>query len=221
MHILYVFIDISGDFIFSKGCSKYLVFTAILCNDICPGVLELHKMRHELITDKGLDISRFHAHSDKKSTRYVVYKIIRDLSNLRIDNIIIEKCKTNPTLQSPSILYPMIIKYLLSYPFDNRGMNAKQYDQVCVFADAESRKKHELRAMKDGVKTFLSSYLGGMPYKFCMHNSGTHYYLQIADYCGWAIFRKWEMKDQEFYKLIRPIISSEFDIFGGGISKYY
>lgn len=45
--------------------------------------------------------------------------------------------------------------------------------------------------------------------------------LQIADYCCWAIQRKWERKDERSYVLIESRIRSEFEIFRDGRRYYY
>ena len=37
--------------------------------------------------------------------------------------------------------------------------------------------------------------------------------LQVADYCSWAIFRKWEYADVSWYNSIRDKIRTEFDLF--------
>ena len=47
--------------------------------------------------------------------------------------------------------------------------------------------------------------------------------LQVADYCAWAIQRKWERdpSDTNCYDLIRGKIESEYDIFGRSTTAYY
>ena len=54
--------------------------------------------------------------------------------------------------------------------------------------------------------------------------------LQIADYCSWAMQRKWEGGDTRSYALIQGKVKSEFDIFrrdfqppdfGHGIGRIY
>ena len=44
---------------------------------------------------------------------------------------------------------------------------------------------------------------------------------QIADYCCWAIYRKWEKGDLRSHDLIKNKIRSEFDMFAKGNIKYY
>jgi hypothetical protein len=45
--------------------------------------------------------------------------------------------------------------------------------------------------------------------------------LQVADYCSWAIQRKWERADERSYSLIKDRIRSEFDLWGPGKKHYY
>ena len=45
--------------------------------------------------------------------------------------------------------------------------------------------------------------------------------LQVADYCCWALARKWEQGDERSYALIQDKIRSEFDVFRSGRTLYY
>jgi hypothetical protein len=45
--------------------------------------------------------------------------------------------------------------------------------------------------------------------------------LLIADYCTWAVQRKYEKGDDRSYKLIRGKISTEFRPFDAGATRYY
>jgi hypothetical protein len=48
--------------------------------------------------------------------------------------------------------------------------------------------------------------------------------LQVADYCAWAIFRKWESKDRwdiRSFDLIKDRITSEYDLFKPGKDYFY
>ena len=45
--------------------------------------------------------------------------------------------------------------------------------------------------------------------------------LQVADYCCWAIGRKWERGDTRSYDLIATKIQSEFDLFRRGAARHY
>jgi len=48
-----------------------------------------------------------------------------------------------------------------------------------------------------------------------------HLDLQIADYCNWAIYRKWNSGDYRSYNVIGPVVRSEFEIFKTDSQFYY
>jgi hypothetical protein len=45
--------------------------------------------------------------------------------------------------------------------------------------------------------------------------------LQVADYCSWAVSRKWERGVHAEYDLIAAKIRSEFDLWARGTVHYY
>ena len=45
--------------------------------------------------------------------------------------------------------------------------------------------------------------------------------LQAADYCAWAIQRRWEREDARSYDLIRNLIVREHDLFEQGRDTFY
>lgn len=145
--------------------------------------------------------------------------IANNLTNLRIDSLIVEKRKTGPVLQELEKFYPRMIGYLIRYVLEPR--NLKDYEEVIVITDSipVSRKRE---AIEKAVKQTLSKMLpNGTRYKILHHASKSCTGLQIADYCNWAIFRKWERGDLRSYELIRSGIRSEFDIFKSGPRHYY
>lgn len=220
MNYLYVFIDVSGNYDFSNTGTKYLVLTSLLCTDIAPGTLELYALKHDLINE-GVDIEYFHATKDRPGVRDRVFDVISGLNHLRIDSVVVEKRKTGPSLRPFKRFYPMMIENLLKYPFDPRGIDVKRFDKVFIFMDRESSRASEREALKLAVKRALAGYLGGVPYVICMHFSGTHPYLQMADYCSWALYVKWDRGEIRPYQKLKRSICSEFPIFEGGTIVWY
>lgn len=45
--------------------------------------------------------------------------------------------------------------------------------------------------------------------------------LQIADYCTWAIQRKWERGDDRSYRVIADRITREYDLWRHGTTHHY
>ena len=63
-----------------------------------------------------------------------------------------------------------------------------------------------------GVKKYLSQQISKTPYQILMHSSMSHMYLQIVDYCSWAVYRKWESADQRSYEKVKDLIKSEISL---------
>jgi hypothetical protein len=216
---LYVFLDEAGDFNFSVSGTRFFTFTTISKSRPFPWDGPLISLKYDLI-EVGLDIEYFHAAEDRQAVRDQVFAIIaNNLTNLRIDSLIVEKRKTGATLQILEKFYPRMIGYLLRYVLDPK--NLRNFSEVIVITDSipVSRKRE---AIEKAVKQTLSRMLPhGTKYKLLHHASKSCAGLQIADYCNWAIFRKWERQDLRSYELIRSGIRSEFDIFRPGMRYYY
>lgn len=216
---LYVFLDEAGDFNFSATGTKFFTFTTITKTRPFPWDTPILSLKYDLI-EVGLDIEYFHAAEDRQAVRDKVFAIIgNDLTDLRIDSLIVEKPKTGLALQVLEKFYPRMIGYLLRYVLDPK--NLKDFAEVIVITDSipVSRKRE---AVEKAVKQTLSKMLpSGTKYRILHHASKSCVGLQIADYSNWAIFRKWERGDLRSYNLIRSGIQSEFDIFRSGMKYYY
>jgi hypothetical protein len=45
--------------------------------------------------------------------------------------------------------------------------------------------------------------------------------LQVADYCAWAIMRKWERGDTRSYDMIKDRVTYEYDVWEKGTDHHY
>ncbi len=176
-------------------------------------------LKYDLI-EIGLDIEYFHAAEERQPVRNQVFAIIAaSLGNMRLDSLIVEKRKTGPALQVIEKFYPRMIGYLLRYVL--APWNLRDYAEVIVITDniPISRKRE---AIEKAIKQTLSNMLpSGTKYRVLHHASKSCVSLQVADYCNWAIFRKWERGDPRSYDLINSALHSEFDIFQNGVRYYY
>ena len=215
-----MFIDVSGNYDFSPAGTMSMVITSTLCSDINPGVLELYAVKHEVI-DQGIDIECFHAAEDRQPVRDKVFNVISGLTHLRIDSIIVEKSKVDPNLRPLNRFYPTMVEYLLQYPFDPRGIDVTRFDKVLIFMDRESARVREKEALVKAVKLSLARHLRGVPYTLSMHSSASHPYLQIVDYCSWAVYVKWERGEVRPFKQIENLVRSEFLIYQNKKAKWY
>jgi len=219
MSSLYIFIDEAGDFDFSPKGSKYLILTSVTTDNIMPLARELYGLKHDLISNTGLDVEYFHAYNDRPQVRDRVYSVIEGSNNIRVDAIIAEKAKTHPSLREPYKFYPRMMGILLKWVY--QFLPPENYSGVLVFMDYLQLPGQREAFMK-GARQAVHPYLRrGQPYNVMLHHSMSHPYLQIADYCGWAIQRRWEQQDDRPRNRIRGLLKSEFDVFAIGTERFY
>lgn len=222
MPALNVFIDESGDFEFSPKGSRLFVLTAVTtvgtgCNDLLQGYFGLKQS----LALRGEGLERFHATNDSVAARIAFFNLIAEHVGhrcLRVDSVIARKNRTNPAIREPEVFYSMMLKYLLRWVFDHHRTSA---DSLLVWTDLlPKRKKRE--TFEKAVKTYLTQELRvHAPYQLHHHSSASHPLLQVADYCCWAIARKWRGEDGHHFDKIRSAVASEFDVFVRGATEYY
>lgn len=235
---LFIFIDESGDFDFSKIGSKFFILTAITTvNPLIRRECAIGA-RYGLLAG-GNDLEYFHATEDAQCVRDVFYPIIKTI-DYEIDSVIAEKCKTNWSLyESPTFekspkggfkfkkekveecFYKQICETLLQYVvyrYANLRDDLKISKIVVVLDQLLTKDKREF--VIKSIKTYINSHFGIVPYVY-FHSSKSDINSQIADYCCWAIKKKWKDCEMRPYNEIKDKIKSEFDIFQNGTTEYY
>lgn len=216
---LYVFLDEGGNLNFAPTGTRYFTLSAV--SKERPFTIEpvLLNLKYDLV-ELGLNIEYFHASEDRQKVRDQVFgAIMNNPDQLRVDTIVVEKRKTGLALQPPEHFYPRMLGQLLKYILN--GRHVEDYDEIIVITDSlpvTSKRK----SFEKGIKQTLAEMLPAhKKYRLLHHASKSSMGLQIADYCNWAIFRKWEGGDQRSYQLIEKAVKSEFEIFKGGTRLYY
>ncbi len=216
---LFTFLDESGNFDFSPTGTRFFVLTSVSLRRPFPAYRELGQLRYDLL-EAGRDLELFHCAEDNAHVRRSVFeRISQATQHMRIDALIVEKPKTIPTLRSELRFYPEMLGYLLRWALPRaRTMSDRN---IAVVTDSLPIKKHR-RAMERGIRTTLSRQVpAGFSYDVFHHQSRSHLGLQIADYCSWAIFRKYERGDTKHYDTVEGAIKSEFEIFRSSSTTYY
>ena len=217
---LYVFVDEGGNFDFSATGTNY--FTVTTVTQTRPFLLDgvLPELKYDLI-EYGLNIEYFHAAEDRQPVRDRVFSAItRDLDELAIDSLVVEKCKTKPTLQIEERFYPEMIRRLLLNVLQQTDL--ERYQEVIVITDTipiNKKRKAIEKAIKQTLQMTLPSE--GTKYRILHQASKACISLQVADYCNWSIFRKWERRDTRSYETIESAIRSERAVFGPSDSTHY
>lgn len=216
---LYIFLDEGGNLDFSPSGTKYFLLSSVAKERPFHAYKELTELKYDLV-ELGTEIEYFHAAKDVQATRNRVFDIIqRHLASFRVDSLIVEKRKTGPALRAEERFYPEMLGYLLRYVIERHDLT--HFAEVLVFTDRiPINRKRE--AIEKAIKAVLTEMLPKtLPYRVLHHDSKSNFDLQIADYCNWAIYRKWDRGDARSYQLIAPVIKSEFDIFRNGTRLYY
>ena len=86
-------------------------------------------------------------------------------------------------------------------------------NKVIVITDTIPVNKKR-KAVEKSIQGAVSrNQLPGLKYRVLHHQSRSHYGLQVADYCCWAIFRKWEMEDSTWYDRIKLAVRRELNVY--------
>lgn len=212
----HLFIDESGNFDFSRGhgATRYFSLTAVTLGD-CSGVYaDLQQLRHQLAWE-GIDHpGPFHANPDPGPVRQRVFQILA-AHPFQVDCVILEKAKARPYVrETEERFYRYAWFYLMRYAVPRLAAR----EMLVVTASIGKKKKRE--AFYEVVRDVLKQ-IGRTTYQTACWDASADACLQVADYCGWAIQRKWETGDRSAYDQIAPKIRSEFDLWSRGTTLYY
>ena len=207
---VYVFLDESGNLDFNTSGTRYFVLTSVsmkrpfLLNDALDGY------KYDCL-EYGLDTERFHCAYDNKHVRSRVFDIISGHSEgVEIHSLFVEKSKVPPDNRAEERFYPEMLGNLLRHVLETPLHAAAE--EIIVITDTLPLKKRR-HAIKWAVKPTLVRMIPNSPrYRVLHHDSRSHYGLQVADYCCWAIFRKHERGDDAYYRRIERAVRSELDI---------
>jgi hypothetical protein len=232
---LYIFLDESGNLDFSPKGTKYFSLTCISTLDPLTKREGFPALKYTLLGD-GIEQEYFHASEDKQIVRDGVFNLISGLDDFQIDTVIAQKNKANFALfeqisavQTGNSLkfkkekveekfYKMICETLLKYVI-TRYVRKGGITKVIVILDACFVKKKQEYVTKY-LKQYFKKEFGKVPYVY-FQQVKADVNCQIADYCGWGIFIKWERGELRSYDVIKSKIKSEFDIFIRGTKTYY
>ncbi len=211
---LYIFLDEAGNLDFSRNGTRYFVLGGITKERPFQAYKELTELKYHLV-EHGMGLEYFHAAEDNQSARNQVFDIIeKHLTGVAVDSIIVEKSKVAAALRSEEQFYPKVLGTLLREIL--RRHPVADFDEIIVFTDSVpvSRKRG---ALEKGVKLTLAAMLPAtVRYRVLHHASKSNLDLQIADYCTWAIYRKWNGNDDRSFRRVQAAVRSEWDVLQTG-----
>lgn len=217
---LYMFIDEGGNFDFSPNGTKYFSLSCLSEKRPFPSYDKLREIKYDLIED-GINIEQFHATTDRQFVRDMVFNVIRDnINNIKVDSIIVQKNRANPSLYTEEKFYCKVFEMLMRWVLKER-VDTDEIENLIIFTDSMPVHKKK-KAMEKGVKLTLAKLVKkGLHYNIYHHQSRSNLNLQVIDYINWAILRKWERGDTRSYDIVKDSIGGEWDVFGKGNTVYY
>ena len=174
------------------------------------------ELRRELAWKDVLLTEQFHASTDRQEVRDYVFECLAGF-DFRVDATVLEKRKAieryrGDVSQFYRLAWWLHLKYI--------GAAIRRGDKVLVVAASlgERKKRQAFSAAFNAVARQTVSHAD---FHTAFWHDATDPCLQVADYCGWAIQRKWERHDDRSYALIEHKIASEFDAFRLSSNSFY
>ena len=214
----YVYADESGNFDFSNrtGASRYFILTSVTVADhaIESDLLEL---RRELAWNGEPLTGGFHATNDKRHVRDQVFAVLAR-HEFRVDATILEKRKADPRIRpTPALFYGFTWYYHLTGLIPALAPTSEELLIIAAsVADAAMRADFH-----SAVTAIRSAVAPASVMNATMWTAASSALLQVADYCAWAVQRKWERSDTRAYDLVKEKVASEFEVFRQGTTYYY
>ena len=218
MSTLHVHLDESGNFTFSNRGSKYYNFAAVWTYDPEPLAQSITRLRFSILKN-GTNLESFHAAVDKQWCRNIFVNHIANNSAWKYAALVVEKRKVNPSIRDEDCFYPKFLNSLLCFIF--RGSLVRQATSVMIYTDTLPVERRR-GAVKKAIFQACQKELGGKPFRLFHHKEECNTWIQVADYCSWAIHRKWENGDVRTYDQLRSRLHApELDALRFGSTLYY
>ena len=207
----YIFIDEAGNLDFSADGSRYFVLAGVSMRRPFRLFKPLDEYKYDCI-EYGLDNEYFHCTDDNKHVRGKVFDIIgAHLDGICIDCLAVEKAETDPALWEDKRFYPAmlgdLLKLMLSEEFST------DTDELIVITDTIPVNKKRKAVEKSIRLAFAKMLPSGMKHRILHHSSRSHYGLQVADYCCWAVYRGFQTGETTWFNRIRPAMRNKLGIF--------
>ncbi len=214
----YIFSDEAGCFAFKRGpnISRYFIVCTVTMRS-CEVGHALLDLRRSLIWQRAPLGDYFHATNDKQEVRDCVFEEIRK-HKFRIQATIMEKSKAQPQTRISTERF-----YQYGWLYHFRHGLAKQLnvdDELQITAASIGTKKTQA-VFTSAVNDVVQQHWPRDRWETFFCTAASDPCVQLADYCTWAIQRKWERGDTRSYDLIKDRISYEFDLWSKGAIHYY
>lgn len=200
MSCIHIHLDESGDLNFKPHGTKYYIFAAAWTYDPEPLAQDLTRLRFACTKD-GHDLESFHATMDKQVNRDAVVSVLTKHMSWKFAAIVVEKAKVHPSMCRVERFYPKYAIGVLRFILDWKLVI--ETSKVLVYTDRLPIKKNKSAVEKTIKMACRASLPTSTSFHIYHHPSESNCWLQVADYCAWALQRKWERGDVRTYSALQ------------------
>lgn len=217
----FLFADEAGCFTFERrqNVSRYFILCTVAMEDETVAT-SLPKLRRKLAWE-GAELGEyFHATTDKQAVRDAVFETILE-HPFTVQATVMEKSKAQPQVRTTK---PRFYQYGWFYHFKFGTGDQFSADHEALITAASLGVKKERVAFESAVDDVMRQTMRVQKWKTDFMPAGSDPCLQVADYCAWAVQRKWEspnQRDCRSYDLIKDRITYEYDLWQRGTEHHY
>ena len=208
----YIFMDESGDLGFNfdkRGTTSYFLITFLFSRSKRP-IEKCVKKVHLGLRKKYKKIGVLHAYIEEPVTKRRLLSLLAE-KDCKIMTILLNKKKVYTKLQDEKpVLYNYVTNILLDRIFTKKLIQSD--DSIKIIASRKETNKF----LNKNFKSYLHSQLAAnykVKVSISVKTPAEQKALQAVDFVSWAIFRKYEYKDDTYYNLIRGKIVEENALF--------
>ena len=204
--------DESGDLGFNfdkRGTTSYFLITFLFSRSKRP-IEKCVKKVHLSLRKKYKKIGVLHAYIEEPVTKRRLLSLLAE-KDCKIMTILLNKKKVYTKLQDEKpVLYNYVTNILLDRIFTKKLIQSD--DSIKIIASRKETNKF----LNKNFKSYLHSQLAAnykVKVSISVKTPAEQKALQAVDFVSWAIFRKYEYKDDTYYNLIRGKIVEENTLF--------
>jgi len=208
----YIFMDESGNLGFNfnkKGTTSYFLITFLFSRSK-RHIEKCVKKVHLGLRKKYKKIGVLHAYTEEPVTKRRLLSLLAE-KDCKIMTILLNKKKVYTKLQDEKpVLYNYVTNILLDRIFTKKLIQSD--DSIKIIASRKETNKF----LNENFKAYLHSQLAAnykVKVSISVKTPAEQKALQAVDFVSWAIFRKYEYKDDTYYNLIRGKIVEENPLF--------
>ncbi len=207
MSYQYIFLDESGNLDFTVNGSRNFVLTSVEMRRPFKVLRAIDDFKHDCL-ESGMEFEYFHCSQDNPKIRNKFFEIVSHYSSeIQISSHIVQKSGIDSKLQDDGLFIPELMRRLLkTVLLDETQAGLRKVIVITDTLPVKGRKKVVERTIQ---RLLSKEFPEKLKYQIMHHQSKSHYGLQVADYCCWAINRKFQRGQNTWFDMINPAIRNE------------